>query len=260
LTHQVSSDGLVSLVGAGPGAADLLTLRAVRRLEAADVVVFDRLVDPDLLDYAPARARRISVGKAPGGVSCSQTGINALLVELGCQGLRVVRLKGGDPFVFGRGGEEALALARAGVAYEIVPGVSAALAAPAAAGIPLTQRGLAHVFMVASGTCAGGSELSESEMRALATPGTTIVLLMAVHRLEKLVGSLLRHGRSASDAAAVVQHATWSTQAVVTAPLGDIVERARSAGVAAPAVLVVGPTVALAAEIGATGVYAQAPR
>jgi len=244
--------GLVSLVGAGPGAPDLLTLRAVRRLEAADVVVFDRLVRPAVLDYTARHAKRISVGKAPGGVVCTQAEINALLVRLGRKGLRVVRLKGGDPFIFGRGGEEALALARARVAYEIVPGVSAALAAPAAAGIPLTQRGLAHAFMVSTGTCADGSDLSESDMRAMATPGTTIVLLMAVHRLEELVASLRRHGRPAGEGAAVVQHATWPTQAVVTAPLGEIVGRARSAGITAPAVLVVGPTVALAAEIGVT--------
>jgi uroporphyrin-III C-methyltransferase len=236
--------GLVSLVGAGPGIPDLLTLRAVQRLEAADVVVFDRLVQPAVVEYAPASAKRISVGKAPGGLGCSQAEINALLVRLGRQGLRVVRLKGGDPFVFGRGGEEILALALAGLAYEIVPGVSAALAAPAAAGIPLTQRGLAHAFMVATGTGADGCELSESDMRAMATPGTTIVLLMAVQRLEELVASLLRHGRPACEGAAVVQHATWPTQAVVTAPLAEIVERARSAGIVSPAVLIVGPTVA----------------
>jgi uroporphyrin-III C-methyltransferase len=221
-------------------------LRAVQRLEAADVVVFDRLVQPAVIEYAPASARRISVGKSPGGLGCAQAEINALLVQLGRQSLRVVRLKGGDPLVFGRGGEEILALARAGVAYEIVPGVSAALAAPAAAGIPLTQRGLAHAFMVATGTGANGCELSESDLRAMATPGTTLVLLMAVHRLEELVECLLRHGRPAAQGAAVVQHATWSTQAVVTAPLGEIVARARAAHVVAPAVLVVGPTVALA--------------
>ena len=234
--------GLVSLVGAGPGAPDLLTLRALRCLEAADAVVFDRLVSPAVLEFARTGAQRISVGKIPGGVRCSQAEINALLVRLGRQDLRVVRLKGGDPFVFGRGGEEILALERAGIPYEVVPGVSSALAAPAAAGIPLTQRGVTHAFTVATGTCADGSELSEVQLRAMAAPGTTLVLLMVVQRLEEIVASLLRVGRSPNECTAVVQHATWPSQRIIKAPLGEIVACARSAGVSSPSVLVVGPT------------------
>lgn len=235
--------GLVSLVGAGPGSPDLLTLRAVQRLEAAEVVVFDRLTQPVVIDYAPATAQRISVGKTPGRAGCTQAEINSLLVRLGRQGMRVVRLKGGDPLVFGRAGEEILALAQAGVPYEIVPGVSAALAAPAEAGIPLTQRGLSRSFIVATGTGANRCELSEADMRVMATPGTTVVLFMVVQRLEELVAALLRYGRPPCEGAAVVQHATLPTQAVVAGRLAEIVERARAAGIIPPAVLIVGPTV-----------------
>ena len=232
--------GLVSLVGAGPGDPELLTLRAVQRLQAADVVVHDRLVGLRVLEHAAPGAECIDVGKTPGGGGPTQTEINALLVELGRQGRRVVRLKGGDPFVFGRGGEEALALSRAGVPFEIVPGISSALAAPAAAGIPVTHRGLS-----ASLTVVNGHDADQHDWSALARSAGTLVFLMAVEHLEEIVDRLVSHGRPADEPAAVVQWATTPRQRTVSAPLREIADVARSEGLEPPAVLVVGPTVAL---------------
>ena len=233
--------GLVSLVGAGPGDPDLLTLRAAQRLQAADVVVHDRLISPRVLDYAAPTAQRVDVGKRPGGVGPTQSEINALLVDLGCRGRRVVRLKGGDPFVFGRGGEEALALARAEVPFEVVPGISSALAAPAAAGIPVTQRGLS-----ASLTVINGHDADQHDWHALARAGGTLVFLMAVEHLEEIVDRLLAHGRPDAEPAAIVEWATTARQRVVSASLSEIVSAARLAALEPPAVLVVGPTAALA--------------
>jgi uroporphyrin-III C-methyltransferase/precorrin-2 dehydrogenase/sirohydrochlorin ferrochelatase len=247
--------GLVSLVGAGPGDPELLTLRAVRRLQAAEAIVHDRLVSTAVLEYAHPAAERFDVGKTPGGAGCTQSEINALLVKLGRAGKRVVRLKGGDPFVFGRGGEEALALARAGVTCEVVPGISAALAAPAAAGIPVTQRGLSG-----SVTIANGHDAQQHDWSALARGRGTLVFLMAVEHLEEIVDNLLVHGRAADEPAAVVQWATTPHQRLVSAPLAGIAVATRAAGLAPPAVLVVGPTAALSAELGPAGVQGQPRR
>jgi uroporphyrin-III C-methyltransferase/precorrin-2 dehydrogenase/sirohydrochlorin ferrochelatase len=236
--------GLVSLVGAGPGDPDLLTLRAVRRLQAADMVVFDRLVSPEVLAYARPDAERLDVGKSPGGCGWTQAAINAVLIRLAGEGRQVVRLKGGDPFVFGRGGEEALALARAGVPFEVVPGISAALAAPAAAGIPVTHRGLSG-----SVTIVNGHDPDQHAWSALGSGGGTLVFLMAVEHLEDIVAALRAHGRPADEPSAMVQWATTPRQRVVSGPLAEIAVLARSAGLGAPAVLVVGPTAALAAEL-----------
>jgi uroporphyrin-III C-methyltransferase/precorrin-2 dehydrogenase/sirohydrochlorin ferrochelatase len=241
---HTSASGLVSLVGAGPGDPDLLTLRALQRLQSADVVVHDRLVSQAILDRAPATAERIDVGKRPGCSSCSQSQINALLVELARRGKRVVRLKGGDPFVFGRGGEEALALARAGVDFEIVPGISSALAGPAAAGIPVTHRGLSSTFTVIN-----GHDADQRDWAALGRGSGTLVFLMAVEHLEAIASHLLEAGRPASEPAAVVEWATTPRQRVLTSSLGDIAEAARRAAFQPPAVLVVGPTAALAGEL-----------
>jgi uroporphyrin-III C-methyltransferase/precorrin-2 dehydrogenase/sirohydrochlorin ferrochelatase len=239
--------GLVSLVGAGPGDPELLTLRAVQRLQQADVVVHDRLVTERVLDYAPATAERIDVGKRPGGVGASQSEITALLIDLGRQGRRVVRLKGGDPFLFGRGGEEALALRKAGVPFEVVPGVSSALAAPAAAGIPVTHRGLS-----ASLTVVNGHDVDEHDWSALARSAGTLVFLMPVEHMQDIAQQLMAHGRAASEPAAVVEWATTPRQRVVVAPLHRIAAEAGIEGIEAPAVLVVGPTAALASQLGST--------
>jgi uroporphyrin-III C-methyltransferase len=213
-------------------------------LQAADVVVHDRLVGGDVLAYARADAKCIDVGKAPGGHGWTQSDINALLVELARAGKRVVRVKGGDPFVFGRGGEEALALARAGVPFEVVPGVSSALAAPLAAGIPVTHRGLSG-----SVTIANGHDADQHEWEMLSASRGTLVFLMAVEGLEEIVARLIAHGRPADEPAAVVQWATTSHQRSVHAALADIATVARAAAIAAPAVLVVGRTAALAAAL-----------
>ena len=172
--------GIVYLVGAGPGDPRLLTLRGAEVLQRADVVVYDRLAPAALLDLAPRGAERVDAGKARGRVALTQEEINRVLVDRGRRGLVVVRLKGGDPFVFGRGGEEALALAEAGVAFEVVPGVSAAVAAPAYAGIPVTHRGLATSYAVVSATLAGGAQ---AELARTAAAADTLVLLMAAERL-----------------------------------------------------------------------------
>jgi uroporphyrin-III C-methyltransferase/precorrin-2 dehydrogenase/sirohydrochlorin ferrochelatase len=240
-----TATGLVSLVGAGPGDPDLLTVRAVQRLQAADVVVYDRLVNPSVLDLAPSTAELIDVGKTPGVGGPTQAEINVRLVQLASDGRRVVRLKGGDPFVFGRGGEEALALSRAGVAFEVVPGISAALAAPAAAGIPVTHRGLSG-----SVTIVNGHDPDQHAWSALAQLGGTLVFMMAVEHLEEIVDRLLAHGRPADEPAAVVQWATTSRQRVVSAALTDIARVAHAANMQPPAVLIVGPTAALAATLG----------
>jgi uroporphyrin-III C-methyltransferase/precorrin-2 dehydrogenase/sirohydrochlorin ferrochelatase len=236
----VSHRGLVSLVGAGPGDADLLTLRAVRRLQTADAVVHDRLVSADVLAFARPDAERFDVGKAAGGVGSTQSEINTLLVNLGQAGKRVVRLKGGDPFVFGRGGEEALALARAGVAWEIVPGISSALAAPAAAGIPVTHRGLS-----AAVTIVNGHDPDQHDWSALAHSGGTLVFLMGLEHLEEIAARLVAHGRAADEPAAVVQWAWTRRQRIVSAALTEIATTARAEHFEAPAVLVVGPTAAV---------------
>ncbi len=247
--------GLVSLVGAGPGDPELLTLRAVRRLQTAEAVVHDRLVSAEVLEYAHPAAERFDVGKAPGGRGRTQDEINELLVQLGRLGRRVVRLKGGDPFVFGRGGEEALALARAGVAFEVVPGISAALAAPAAAGIPVTHRGLSG-----SVTVVNGHDAEQHDWSALARSGGTLVFLMAVEHLEEIVDRLLSGGRAADEPAAVVQWATTPKQRFLSAPLASIAAATRAAGLEPPAVLVVGRTVGLSAELWPDGGQRQPRR
>jgi uroporphyrin-III C-methyltransferase/precorrin-2 dehydrogenase/sirohydrochlorin ferrochelatase len=237
--------GLVSLVGAGPGDPELLTLKGLRRLQEADAVVYDRLVGMEILGYCRPEAERYDVGKATGHHSRPQAEINALLIDLARAGRRVVRLKGGDPFVFGRGGEEVFALAQAGILHEVVPGVSSALAAPAAAGIPVTHRGVASAVTIATGHARGGCG-DEHDWSALAKIKGTLVFLMAVENLEHIVADLLAHGRCPDEPAAMIQDATTPNQQIVRAALATIAAAARSAGIAAPAVLVVGETVAVA--------------
>lgn len=237
------SRGLVSLIGAGPGDPELLTVKAARRIAEADAIVHDRLVGEEILAGVATGVPRFDVGKGPGRSGCRQEEINALLVRLGREGRRVARLKGGDPFIFGRGGEEVIALRAAGVAVEVIPGVSSALAAPAAAGIPVTHRGLALSVTIATGHARAEAAGLDHDWSALARQRGTLVFLMAVENLELIVSSLLAHGRAGDEPAAIVQSATRPTQRVVAGPLGRIVEIGRTACVAPPAVLVVGPTV-----------------
>lgn len=233
----MAEPGKVWLVGAGPGDPDLVTVRGLALLRQAEAVVYDRLVPRALVDEAPAVAERHDVGKTPGRHPVRQEEINALLVRLAKAGKRVVRLKGGDPFVFGRGGEEASALVDAGVSWEVVPGISSAIAAPAYAGIPVTHRGLAGSFAVITGH-------HGLEQPAVVT-ADTLVVLMAVDQLAAVIASIRAAGRDPATPAALIRAASTPAQCAIVATLGTIVASARQAGIAPPATLVVGPTVAL---------------
>ena len=231
-------NGVVYLVGAGPGDPRLLTLRGAELLQRADVVVHDRLAPAALLDLAPRGAERVDAGKARGHAAISQDGINRLLIDRARRGLAVVRLKGGDPFVFGRGGEEALALAAAAVPFEVVPGVSAAVAAPAYAGVPLTHRGLATSVAVVSATLAGGP----ADLTRVATAVDTLVVLMVADRLGEVCAGLIAAGRPPDEPAAVVVSATTGGQRMLAGTLAELA----GAEVDPPATLVAGRVVALA--------------
>jgi uroporphyrin-III C-methyltransferase len=222
----------VYLVGAGPGAPDLLTLRAARLIAQADVVVFDRLIDPAVLELARANAELIDVGKRPGH-SNAQDLINDLLIALGRSRGLVVRLKGGDPYVFGRGGEEFEALVDAGVSCEVVPGVSSAFAAPQVAGIPVTHRGLSHGVTVVTGHAAEGAAV---DFRRLANPDVTLVVLMGVQRRASIAAELIEGGLDETTPVAVVERAHQEDQRVQRGALIDLA----SMDVASPAVLVIG--------------------
>ncbi|MCB1744582.1 MAG: uroporphyrinogen-III C-methyltransferase [Gammaproteobacteria bacterium] len=241
------ADGFVSLVGAGPGAADLLTLRAARLLREADVIVHDRLVSNDVLDLARRDAERIDVGKRRNLHRMAQQDINALLVTLGQAGKRVVRLKGGDPLVFGRGGEEAQALTAAGVAYEIVPGVTAATACAASARIPLTHREVAHGCVFVTGHGKHGEP--EADWGLLARSSHTLAIYMGLHRLAHISSRLIAEGRDASTPVALVERGGCDDQQVITGTLADIARHVAGAGVTGPALVVVGDVVRLRASL-----------
>ncbi len=250
--------GKVYLIGAGPGDPGLITVKGRDVLARADVVVYDRLAHPSLLDYAPPSAERVFAGKARGRQELTQDGINALLVERAQAGLTVARLKGGDPFVFGRGGEEALALARGGIPFEVVPGVSSAVAAPAYAGIPVTHRGIAAGFTVVSGSedpakpvsPDGGSGVRWDELaRSLAARGGTLLTLMGWASIEGILDGLQRAGLSAATPVALIQWGTWNRQKTVTGTLADAADRGRAAGLAAPVAAVIGEVVRLREEL-----------
>jgi uroporphyrinogen III methyltransferase/synthase len=232
--------GFVSLVGAGPGDPGLITVAGAARIAEADVIVYDRLANPTLLDHARPDAQRIYAGKLPDRHTLTQDEINALLVEYGRAGKRVVRLKGGDPFVFGRGGEEAEALMAAGIAFEVIPGVTSAIAAPAYAGIPVTHRALASSFAVITGHEDPAKDDSSIDWAKLATGVDTLVFLMGVGRLGEICKQLITHGRAASTPVAVIEWGTLPRQRTVAGTLATIADDVAAAGVGAPAVTVVG--------------------
>src|SRR3954451_4805241 len=231
--------GTVYLVGAGPGDPGLMTRRALDLITSADAVLYDRLIPPGALDGARPGADLRYVGKQPGGHSHTQEEINALLVELGQAGRRVVRLKGGDPFVFGRGGQEAEALAAAGVAFEVVPGVTAGVAAPAYAGIPVTHRDAASAVAFVTGHEDPSKDGSALDWEALARFPGTLVFYMGVKNLPLIAERLVAAGRWGDEAAAVVARGTLAEQATVGCTLADIAARVAAAGVRPPAVTVV---------------------
>jgi uroporphyrin-III C-methyltransferase len=244
----------VCLVGAGPGDPGLITARGLEVLRRADVVVYDRLVSPALLEEAPADAELVYAGKAPGGHCMPQEGINALLVHEARLGKAVVRLKGGDPFVFGRGVEEALACAEAGVPWEVVPGVSSVVGVTARAGIPVTTRGYGGSFAVATAHRAedGTDPLDWAALARM----DTLVVLMGVERLSEVVERLRAHGSPAETPVALVENGTLPDERVVAGTLEDIVERAARARVRPPAVIVVGEVVRLRAVLAETAAAA----
>jgi uroporphyrin-III C-methyltransferase len=235
--------GVVWLVGAGPGDPELLTLKALRALSAADVVVHDGLVSDDILELAPAQARRISVAKRKSRHSYAQDEINRMLVAFAREGLTVVRLKGGDPFIFGRGGEELEACREAGVECRIVPGVTAALAASAGAGAPLTHRGAAQAVTFVTGHAAAGAE-PDLDWESLARPNHTVVIYMGVSTAAGIAGRLIAAGREGSTPALVVENASRADERRIVTTLAGLADAA--AQVAGPALLIVGEAMALA--------------
>jgi uroporphyrin-III C-methyltransferase len=247
--------GIVYLVGAGPGDPRLLTLRGAEVLREADVVIYDRLAPEAVLDLSPSGAQRIYAGKRPGSSTLDQDQINDLVVAHAKQGKTVVRLKGGDPFVFGRGGEEAQACARAHIPFEIVPGVTSAVAAPAYAGIPLTHRGAAASFAVVTAT---RREETIEQLARIGAAVDTIVVLMAAGRLEETCATLIASGRPPDEPAAVVQWATTSRQRILLSTLANLPSKAAEADFGPPATLVVGRVVDLARELSWFGSPAEA--
>jgi uroporphyrin-III C-methyltransferase len=244
LRGRVVSVGTVYLVGAGPGDPELLTVRAVSVLRRADAIVYDRLVHPGALDYAAPHTRLLYVGKEGGGAQVPQVEINELLISQARLGRTVVRLKGGDPFVFGRGGEEALALEAARIPYAVVPGVSSGIAAPALAGIPVTHRGLSSAVTFATCTLSDG----DVDWRHLAG-AATLVLFMAGARLGEVSRRLIAAGKAATTPAAIIEAASLPTQRVIAAPLHELAVAAAAAAIGSPALLVIGEVVALREQL-----------
>lgn len=237
--------GTVYLVGAGPGDPELITVRGLRLLQEADVVIYDRLAPTQLLRQTLPSAELIYAGKSPGHHVLSQAQINALLVDRACKGHMVVRLKGGDPSVFGRAGEEMAALRQAEVPYVIVPGITAAVAGAAGAGLSLTHRGVSSVVVLATGTEADENEAAHSSKMwdALGGIGGTLVFYMAVKQLTNITTALIRAGRHPEETALVIQEAYTPREKVVVGTLGDIAAKSRAAAIQPPALLICGSIV-----------------
>ena len=238
----------IYLVGAGPGDPDLLTVKAQRLIQAADTVVYDRLVSREILNLIPASVSRVYVGKATNRHTLSQEEINALLVNLARKRQRVVRLKGGDPFIFGRGGEEALALARNDIPFEVVPGITAAQACAAYAGILLTHRGLARGVQFVTGHCKDNETLV-LDRAALSDAGQTLVIYMGLANLPQIVRDLVAAGRSEDTPAAVVERGTTSRQRNIITTIGELQQAVEHQAIASPAMLIIGQVVTLAEEL-----------
>jgi uroporphyrin-III C-methyltransferase/precorrin-2 dehydrogenase/sirohydrochlorin ferrochelatase len=249
--------GRVILVGGGPGDPDLITVRGMLALRSADVVVADRLGPRSLLADLPDTVEVIDVGKSPRGPAAKQEDIIDLLIEHARRGSVVVRLKGGDPFIFGRGGEELLACAEAGIECSVVPGISSAIAAPGLAGIPVTHRGLAQDFVVASGHLPPGHPGSTVDWTRLGATTSTVVLLMAVHTLPAIADALLAAGRSPLTPVACVQEGGTSTQRVLVSSLEAVAKDAATFGLAAPSVIVIGEVVSMLDQLAAASARAS---
>ncbi len=231
----------VYLMGAGPGDLGLMTVKGLKAIQSADVLIYDYLANPKLLNEAPAHAKKIYVGKQAGNHAKTQDQINQVLVDEGSIAQTVVRLKGGDPYVFGRGGEEAEVLRENGIAFEIIPGITSAVAGPAYAGIPVTHRGISTSFHVMTGHFK--SDDQEWDWEALARLGGTLIFLMGVGNLDKIASNLMKHGLSADKPVALIRWATHAHQQTVTGTLGTIVDVVASAGLKPPALIVIGDVV-----------------
>lgn len=238
----------VYLVGGGPGDPDLLTVKALRVLQTADVVLYDRLISPAVLELIPDSVSRISVGKAAGNHSIPQEEINQLLVELCETHSIVVRLKGGDPFLFGRGGEEALHLSRLGIAFEVVPGVTAATGCSAYSGIPLTHRGLSHSVRFITGHLSKNKKL-DLDWYSLAVPDSTIVVYMGLANIGRVCQQLLKFGMDPTTPAVAIQDGTTDKQRRVFGDLATLPNRIKGSRLVAPVMVIIGRTVALAGEL-----------
>ncbi len=248
--------GIVHLIGAGPGAPDLLTLRALRAIEAADVVVYDRLVSPEILDFAPSRAPRIDVGKSSGDHPVPQQRINELLVRLAQRYHHVVRLKGGDPLVFGRGGEEAAHLAAAGVAFDITPGVTAAQGAAAALGLPLTLRGTATSLRYVTGHRQDNGAL-DLDWAGMSDPATTLAIYMGLSNMAEIARAMIAHGRDPATPAVAVSRATTPQQRCAFGVLADIADIARGERLTSPVLFIVGEAVERIPALGDAAIAAE---
>ncbi len=240
--------GFVSLVGSGPGDPELLTIKALRLIEQADVVVFDRLVSPEILDLIPHGTSRISVGKALGNHCVPQDQINEIIVSLALSGRRLVRLKGGDPYIFGRGGEEALILRQHGIPFEVVPGVTAAAGCSSYSGIPLTHRGLCHGVRFVTGHLQNNEGL-EADWSKLADPDCTLVFYMGLANLQTICRKLMRAGLPASTPAAAIHGGTTSRQRKVISNLAELSNAVSSAGLQSPVTTIIGSVVTLSDEL-----------
>ncbi len=241
----MSTVGTVWLVGAGPGDPGLITIKGLHALRNADVVVYDRLAPVQLLNEARSDADLVSAGKSPGSVMLSQSDINDLLIDRAHAGSDVCRLKGGDPFVFGRGGEEALALRDAGVPFEVIPGISSAIGAASYAGIPVTHRGISSSVTIVTGSEYPGAKNTAVDWGGIAKTNGTIVVLMGASHLGEIVTELVKRGRPPTEPVAAIRHGTSTRQRVVVGILADIEEKVRDSGLTAPIALVIGGVVDL---------------
>ena len=246
--NSAASTGMVSLVGAGPGDAELLTLKAHRLIQQADVVVYDRLVSDDILALIPNGVARIAVGKIPGHHCVPQDQINDILVNLAHSGRHVVRLKGGDPYMFGRGGEEVLTLRRQGIPFEVVPGITAASGCSAYSGIPLTHRGLSRRVQFITGHFSD-DDMLVYDWHRLADPDSTLVFYMALANLDDVCNRLIAAGLSSSTPAAAIENGTTGSQRRVVSTLLQLADDVSAEGIQAPAMIIIGKVVSLSEQL-----------
>lgn len=242
--------GKVYLIGSGPGDPELMTIKARKLIDSADVIVFDQLPGKEILDSLPDKAEKVDAGKYAGNHKLTQDEINNILIQKAQEGKRVVRLKGGDPYIFGRGAEEAEELIKAGIGFEVVPGITSAIAVPAYAGIPITHRNHASMALFMTGHEDPTKEESGLDWEFLAGFEGTIVILMGVKMLEKNIGALIEHGKNPKTPIAIIERGTRPDQRVTISDLANIVDVAKEKGVKAPAITVIGDVVKISEVLG----------